>query len=69
MQERRFKVQTDDDAIDAMMDEEAHIVTSLDDNMDFCSKKVHVFGPHLLTFFDQVMSLLLCTGTNPNCKS
>jgi hypothetical protein len=65
----REDFKTDDYAIDSMMKKEANIVTSLDDNTDYCSKKVHVFGPHLLTFFDQAMSLLLCTGTNPSCKS
>ena len=56
---------TDDAAIDSMMEEVADIITSVDVNMEFHSSKLPLFGPHILTLFDQVMSLLLCTGTNP----
>jgi hypothetical protein len=65
----RPEYKTDDDATDSMMNEEADIITSVDDNMQFCNSKVPLFGPHLLTLFDQVRSLLLCTGINPSCKS
>ena len=61
----RTDYKTDDDAIDGMMNEEADIITSVDANMEFGNKKIPLFGPHILTLFDQVMSLLLCTGTNP----
>ena len=61
--------ETDDDAIDFMMQEEADIITSVDANMEYRHEKGFLFGPHLLTLFDQVMSVLLCTGTNPTCMS